>query len=504
MKKILIVDDNQVNLELLQAILNTSLPDYQVVLSYSGKEAIKIATEQLPDTILLDIIMPNMDGFEVCEILKKDCRTKQIPIIMVSALGRTLNERLKALNAGADAFIAKPFDNSELILQVKIMLRIKHAEDHLIAQNTNLNTFIENQTQEFHDFKDRFFQISKFALEFFWEIDSQGSFTYVSPGIVKILGFDSHELVQNLKLYDICKAGDKVKLKAKISNFHTSRKQVLNKRYLCAHKNGSEIWLQISGFPIFNSESVFVGYRGVCKDITSRVKSDILKKKNLKEIKAYQNKLKILNSELTLAEEKERRKIAEYLHDGISQTLSFINIKLTSLLNDEHTQKTQKIIRESSDLVRDTIAKSRLLTYDLSPPILYERGLIPAIQWKLDQIDEKYNLDTLLQANNIVFNFNDDVKILLYRTICELLANVIKHANANLINIEIIKENEYFCIYVKDNGKGFKYQQGKNLVKNRGFGLFSIHERLKFIDGSITIHSEIEKGTEVMLKIPAN
>jgi signal transduction histidine kinase len=351
MRKILIVDDLENNLKLLQIILNINLPDHKVITANSGEDAIKIAKKQLPDTILLDIIMLDMNGFDVCEILKKDDRTKHIPIIMVSALFENLEERLRALNVGVDAFITKPFDKSELILQVKSMLRIKHAEDHLKAQNRNL---------------------------------------------------------------------------------------------------------------------------------------------------------KILNSELILAEEKERRKIAEYLHDGISQTLSFINIRLTSLLNDEHSQKTKKIIRESSDMVKNTIAESRLLTYDLSPPILYELGLIPAIQWKLDQIGEKYNLNTLLQTNNIVLDFNDDVKILLYRTICELLANIIKHANANLINIEIVKENKYFCISVKDNGKGFRYKQGNNLSENKGFGLFSIHERLELINGFLSINSDNKKGTEVIVKILAN
>lgn len=504
MKKILVVDDDQVNLELFLILLNTDLPDYQVILSSSGKEAIKIATEQLPDTILLDIIMPVINGIQVCQILKEDPRTKNIPIIMVSALGRNLSDRLMALNAGADAFLAKPFDESELILQVKIMLRIKQAEDHLNEQNKSLKTFIKNQTQEFHDFKDRFFQISEFALKFFWETDSQGVFTYVSSSIENVLGYNNYEVVGDKSLDDLCNQMQGKKKGVLVSDFVLPQTKIVNEHSLCVHKNGTKIWLAFNGFPIFNNEQVFVGFRGACKDVTTHVKDEIIKKKNLKEIKAYQKKLKTLNYELTLAEEKERRKIAEYLHDGISQTLSFVNIKLTSLLNDEISEHTQKTILDTSDLVKDSIAKSRLLTYDLSPPILFERGLIPAIQWKLDQINEKYNLDTLLQVNNIVFEFNDDVKILLYRIICELLTNVTKHANANLINIEIVKQNKYFCISVKDNGKGFKYKQEKNLVKTRGFGLFSIHERLELIGGLLSISSEVGKGTEVIVKIPVN
>ena len=503
-KKILAVDDDITNLELFEAILTRYLPDHQVLLAYSGPEAIKIAREELPQTILLDVIMPGMNGFEVCRELKMNKLTKHIPVIMISALGQNIKDRISGLDSGADAFISKPFNKNELILQVKVMLRISNAEESLKIRNRGLKDFIEKQTREFHDFTDRFQQISEYALVFFWEIDHEGLITYVSPGIKSVLGHDSNEYLNKKCLHDFCNPEEKDKMKASLVDIITNQKSISNEQYLCSHKSGKKIWLSISGFPIFNNDMTLIGYRGTGQDITIRVMDDTAMKERLVEVKAYQKKLQYLNSEIILAEERERRKIAEFLHDGIGQALSITNIKLTSLLAGEHNFKTQKVISESSVLVRDAIVKSRLLTYDLSPPILYERGVIPAIKWKLDQLEAKHQIDTFLDCEVSHTGINEDMKVLLYRTICELFTNIIKHAEAKLIKVTIRQKKEYLCITVYDNGKGFDYQSQNQVSKHGGFGLFSIRERFELIEGSIDIESEKGKGTKVLITIPAN
>ena len=357
MKKILIVDDHQIILELIKAILVKNMPDYQILLAFSGQEAIKIAKEQLPETILLDIIMPEMDGFEVCKTLKNNDLTKHIPILMVSALGQNIEDRIIGLNSGADAFLSKPFDNIELLLQVKVMLRIKNAEDLLRKRNETLEIFIK--------------------------------------------------------------------------------------------------------------------------------------------------KLKKLNSELALVEERERRRIAEYLHDGIGQILALTHMKLSSITDTPQSPKLQKIISESSDLINDAILKSRLLTYDLAPPILYELGLLPAIKWKLGQIESEFGIDTAFRNGEVFLDIKNDIRILLYRIISELLTNIIKHANAKSIEIEIRKDKKSIYISVFDNGQGFDYQPDYNLTEHGGFGLFSINERLDSFRGRLVIESETEKGTKAIVIIPA-
>ncbi|MDH4227933.1 MAG: response regulator [Deltaproteobacteria bacterium] len=125
---ILAVDDNPQNLELLEALLESR--GYGVVKAYNGKEALKKAEEFVPDIILLDVLMPQMDGFEACRRFKERKETKLVPIIMLTALD-SLEDKVKGLECGADDFVTKPFQAPELLARVKSLIRVKGLIDEL-------------------------------------------------------------------------------------------------------------------------------------------------------------------------------------------------------------------------------------------------------------------------------------------------------------------------------------------------------------------------------------
>ena len=200
-KNILVIDDVKSNLRLVEAILKKSHPEYEILLATSGHEGIETAQSQLPEVILLDIFMPEMDGFETCRKLKSDKATTNIPILMVSAGGSITDIRVEGLEAGADAIISKPFNREEFVALVNVMLRIKRAEDKLKMQNQELEIYIRKQIKEFRDVEDRFLQVSGYALEFFWEINPDGLITYISPVIEKILGYKPADIVDRMHTF---------------------------------------------------------------------------------------------------------------------------------------------------------------------------------------------------------------------------------------------------------------------------------------------------------------
>jgi DNA-binding response OmpR family regulator len=134
-QKILIIEDNQENIDLLVYFLRPQ--GYNLVTATNGVKGLGLAKKEHPEIILLDIMLPKMDGFEVCERLKKDPDTKYIPIIMITAL-KDLKDKLRALQVGADDFITKPFENVELLARVKSLLRIKEYHDKLERTNKEL------------------------------------------------------------------------------------------------------------------------------------------------------------------------------------------------------------------------------------------------------------------------------------------------------------------------------------------------------------------------------
>jgi signal transduction histidine kinase len=251
---------------------------------------------------------------------------------------------------------------------------------------------------------------------------------------------------------------------------------------------------EISASLILNERKEAVELIVVIRDISDRRISE-------NEILDYQVKLKTLNSMLTLAEEKERKLIAEALHDGFGQTLAIIKLRLTSLLNDKLAIKTDKVIKESIALLDNAISETKSLTYDLYPPLLHELGLHAAIKWKLDNVNAEYSIKTSYKSK-IDNNFlNSDLNILLFRIVSELLNNIVKHANATNFIVQLIEDQQNIILNIIDDGIGFNVDFDKH-VANKGFGLFNISERTDSVQGSMKIDSRIGEGTKIVIQIP--
>lgn len=146
--KILAIDDNNDNLITIKALIGESFPDIAVATALSGEDGIKIALEQSPDIILLDVVMPGMDGFEVCRRLKENRNLSDIPVIFVTALKADKESRIRALELGAEGFLAKPIDESELVAQIRAMLKIRQANVEKQNENVRLATLVAERTKE--------------------------------------------------------------------------------------------------------------------------------------------------------------------------------------------------------------------------------------------------------------------------------------------------------------------------------------------------------------------
>jgi len=159
--KILIVDDEERNLKLLGVILSSY--GYAFETAKNGIEALEKAQSYNPDLILLDIMMPEMDGYETCRRLKENPETQRIPVVMVTALADR-EAKIKGLEAGANDFLTKPVDTSELTIRTKNLLRIKEFEDFLKGHNELLEAEVREKTAQLREsYIDTIHKLTKVA-----------------------------------------------------------------------------------------------------------------------------------------------------------------------------------------------------------------------------------------------------------------------------------------------------------------------------------------------------
>ncbi len=137
--KVLIVDDEKAIVELMGLYLKS---DYEVISAYSGKEALSKVKTEKPDIILLDVMMPDMNGYEVCRVLKTSVETQFLPVVMVTALSGK-DDRIKGIEVGADEFLGKPVNRLELVTRVRSLLRIKHLQDKVLAERNEAMNYLD-------------------------------------------------------------------------------------------------------------------------------------------------------------------------------------------------------------------------------------------------------------------------------------------------------------------------------------------------------------------------
>ncbi|MGE5219741.1 MAG: response regulator [Chloroflexota bacterium] len=160
--KILIVDDTARNVKLLADLL--AVKGYNVVTASSGHDALKQISAERPDLVLLDVVMPEMSGYEVCRKIREDAATAMLPVVMVTALDPA-EERVKGIEAGADDFLTKPIHQAELLARVKSLLRIKELHDTVQNQSRQLvewNQTLERRVQEQVELLERLERLKRF------------------------------------------------------------------------------------------------------------------------------------------------------------------------------------------------------------------------------------------------------------------------------------------------------------------------------------------------------
>ena len=327
-----------------------------------------------------------------------------------------------------------------------------------------------------------------------YRVSVEGRILMANPTLIRMLGYSSFDemTLRGSKKKDYEPSYRRKKIKDRLER----EGRVRGFEAMWRKPDRSIMFVRENARAIRAIDGTLLYYEGTVEDITEQKKAE-------EKINSYQKQLRSLASDLSLAEERERRRIATMLHDHIGQILAISKIKLGALLQSAAKDDNLAQLEEVREHVGQAIQYTRSLTFELSPPILYDLGLESALEWLTEQIKEQHGINCEFETDNKPKPVRDEIRIVLFSAVRELLMNVAKHALAQTAKVTIRRVNENIIVHVADNGTGFTVSKMNfYLDENKGFGLFSIRERLRHLSGQMDVRSAKGRGTRVILTAP--
>lgn len=255
------------------------------------------------------------------------------------------------------------------------------------------------------------------------------------------------------------------------------------------------VWLRTMSQPVFNERGELTHFNGVCIDVTARKQAE-------QQLVEQRRQLRALVSQLAVAEEHERRRIADGLHDDISQLLAAARLKLSLLATATDMRKARGLARDAGDYLDRMIKTTRSLAFELASPVLHRFGFEPALEDLCEKMSAQHGIRFAFKAQMQAATLPDDVQTLVFHAVRELMRNVVRHARASRATVDIRTRGRSLILTVQDDGVGFAESRLMASGPDRGFGLFSVRERMKHLGGRFSVTRTAPHGTRITLAVP--
>ncbi len=484
--RVLLAEEHQIVRQGLKALLEREVDLEVVGEAGNGPTAVRLAQDLTPDLILLDLALPDLQiGESIRQIL---AASPQVKILALSIYG---DRRfvVKVLKSGASGYLLKDCAFEELIIAIRTI----RAHKTYISSGIS-NIVIQDYIEALRASEALFRTIFEGAPLGIALVDKEGRILESNSSLQEMLGYSQEDLLnQEFTIFTVSEDASRCRdLFQKLVDGKSERCQVEIK-YMQKNDRVVSGRLTVSPFKGAKAEDRFA----ICmvEDITEQKQAD-------RDIRTYQEQLRSVASELSLTEERERRRLATDLHDHVGQILALAQIKLGAIRESASSTSLVEPMDEIRRLIEQTIQYTRSLTFELSPPILYDLGFEAAVEWLAELMQDQHGVAIQVQADRSSKPLDDELRVLLFQTVRELLVNVIKHANARHIKVMLARENSTLQVKMEDDGLGQGVSSDFPVDGPFGFGFFSIRERLKYLGGHLNVESEPGWGTRVTLGVP--
>ncbi len=471
-RRILIVDDEQRVHVSFERVLLAMLPDCEVVAVSCGREGLAQAAKMSPELIILEVVLPDLDGLEVCQELRARHASPRVPILMASGVMMDAEARARALQVGADGYLCKPFEPIELIASVTSLLRMRDYEEQLR-----------------HEGEVRYRKLFELVDDAVILFDQQTlQFVDVNPAAERMYGY-SREAFLALRHPSI--TAEPPSSQASIDLMPSSGSCATPFRW---HRrcDGSVFPVSIAGCEIALDGRPVVC--GICRDISAPYGA-------ASELEQSHREVRKLATECRRAREDESRRITREMHDELGQALTSLKMDVSWLVKHEDglSAASRNRLAGMDGLIETTVNGIRRICSELRPGMLDDLGLVPAIESLANEFSQRTGVVCHLRLDERLIRLSDDAVTALFRIAREALSNVTQHADASTVDIALTADDHAVCLTVRDDGRGMDVETSS---ASGTLGLRVMRERVLDVAGHLEMVSSPGTGTMIEVRVP--
>lgn len=524
--EVLVVDDEPDVARIIA--FNLELEGMSVRVAHNGREALEEVSRRRPDLVLLDIMMPEVDGWEVLRRLKSDPSTSDIPVILVTARGSDM-DRLKGYSGGAVEYVTKPFDLDDLKEQVKRALKPKDPDLvekrrrerirslqlstlHAVTEAIISSLEMEEVLQVVMDRLTELFHLDFCAVILLSGGESESEAVLLRSGTVSPgpagKGFFSLDEGRLASLFP---------LEGESRPLRSTREELISAGILREDVFPSVV--EEMFFVPLKSKSRLIGLMCLAaagKTWFSREEEEVLlavanetavaleNARLLSDLRSKEEAHRMLLQRLITAQEEERRRIAAELHDGVIQNMAgaLFRIRLFSAQSQDIPPEKRVSLEEAEALINRSIGEMRRIISGLRPAMLEEMGLACALEEYVKTLERLGEHHPQVEMDVRIKGKPDPrVETALFRIAQEALNNALRHSRCLKVKVSVEERDGELLMEVADDGSGFDIS-GIYRREGKGFGIIGMRERAESLGGTLTVESEPGSGTSIKVRIP--
>jgi len=514
---ILMVDDQPAKLLSYQVMLG-GLGE-NLIKATSAREALEVLLKNDIAVVLMDVSMPDLDGFQLAAMIRQHPRFQRTAIIFVSAVHMTDMDQLRGYEHGAVDYVSVPVVAELLRAKVRVFCDLHRKTRLLETLNRDLERRVQQRTEELARKAELLLQLNMELIGKNQELDAivqtapdiifsrqaEGSRDYISDRFYDFTGA-SQGSANGFGWLDYVHPDDKQKAMADWMRCVESGANY-EAEYRLRSRDGAYRWFRARALPI-RDDGKIVKWYGTCSDIHDSKLLEQSIRDNAAELEKMVDRrtdeLRRLSVRLMTMQDQERRRLARDLHDGLGQELAVAKMVLDRMILQKSAQPPDEAWTQASSIVDRAIQQVRTMSHLLHPPLLDEVGLLSALSWYVEGLTKRSGIETSLEVQPAEFpRLAAEVETAAFRIVQEALTNVFRHSEAKKVWITLSQREGKIVVAVRDDGKGIGKKIANLQPDSVGVGIGGMKQRAKEFGGELRL-TNVHPGTLVELMIPCS